>query len=106
MANFKPFTRYTNGNTSKNRSDKDFIVLRKSLKLEPSDDDIFVTVTSKFIGRPDTIGSVAYNDSNLWWAVFEFNNINDPFFDLNLGQILRLPSKARLLLAINNLNKV
>ena len=106
MANFKALTRYTNGEVSKNRNGQDFLVLRKSLVLEPSEDDTYVTITSKFIGRPDLIGFTAYGDRRLWWVVFEFNNIRDPFFDLRLGQILRIPSKTRVLDAIGRLNKV
>lgn len=106
MANFKSLTRYTNGEVSKTRSGKEFLVLRKPLVLEPAEGDIYVTITSKFIGRPDLIGFTAYGDRRLWWAIFEFNNIRDPFFDLKLGQILRIPSKTRLLAAIDRLNKV
>lgn len=106
MANFKPLTRYTNGEISTNRSGEDFLVLRKPLNLEPADDDIFVKVTSKFIGRPDLVGFTAYGDRRLWWVIYEFNNIRDPFFDVRLGQILRIPSKTRVLDAINNLNRI
>ena len=106
MANFKPLTRYTNGEISKNRSGQEFLVLRKSLSLEPSADDTFITITNKFIGRPDLIGYTAYKDRRLWWTIFEFNNIRDPFFGLKPGQILRIPSKARVLEAISKLNRV
>lgn len=106
MANFKSLTRYTNGQIAENRNGEDFLVLRNPLELEPSDDDIYVTITNTYINRPDLISYTAYGDRRLWWVVLEFNNIKDPFFDLNLGQIIRLPSKPRVLEAIQNLNKV
>ena len=106
MANFKQFTRYTNGNTFINRSNKEFLVLRKNLKLEPGSSDIFIKITQQFIDRPDLIAQTAYNDIALWWAIYEFNNISDPYFDLKLEQILRIPDKDRLLEAISQLNKV
>lgn len=106
MAKFKKFTRYTNGNTFTTRDDKKFLVLRKKLKLEPGDNDIFVKITSEFINRPDKVAFTAYGDTKLWWVIYEFNNISDPFFDLKLEQIIRLPSKDRLLEAITKLNKV
>lgn len=106
MANFKTHTRYTNGNTTKSRDLKDFLVLRKALKLEPSSGDLLITITNTFIDRPDLIGFTAYGNRALWWVIFEFNNIRDPFHDLRLGQILRIPNKERVLEAIASLNKV
>jgi hypothetical protein len=106
MANFKPLSRYTNGIVTQNRSGQDFLVLRPPLRLEPSDDDIFVTVTEQFVLRPDLVGFTAYGDRSLWWAIYEFNNIRDPFFELKAGQILRIPSRQRVITAISELNKV
>ncbi len=103
MANFKSNSRYTNGKKTKNRSDEDFLVLRKSLVLEEAEDDIFVEVNKELVERPDLIAHKAYGNSDLWWAIYEFNNLRDPFFDLTLGAVLRLPSKNRLLEAIGKL---
>ena len=79
--------------------------MRKSLNLEPGDDDIFVSIKQNLINRPDQIAHLAYQNVDLWWVIYEFNNINDPLFDLKSGQILRLPSKGRLLAAINLLGR-
>jgi len=105
MANFRKNTRYTNGNTTVDREGNKFLVLRKQLNLEPGSDDIFVKITSKYVNRPDLVAHTAYKDTSLWWVIFEFNSIVDPFFDLKLERILRLPSKERVLKAINSLNK-
>jgi len=106
MANFKPLTRYTNGKFSENRSGTKFAVLRGSLNLEPKDDDIFVTINQNLKQRPDLIAFYAYGNSDLWWVIYEFNNINDPLFGMSLGQILRIPNKNRVIAAINELGKV
>jgi len=105
MANFKDLSRYTNGRKAKNRSDEDFIVLRKTLKLSEGDDDIFVEIDQELVNRPDLIAQKAYGNPDLWWSVYEFNNIRDPFSELTLGEIVRLPSQARLTQAINDLGK-
>jgi len=105
MANFKKNTRYTNANTTKRRSGDSYLVLRQQLKLEPGDDDLFVKITSAYVNRPDLIANTAYGDPSLWWVIFEFNKIIDPFFDLKLERILRIPSKDRVLIAIAGLNK-
>jgi hypothetical protein len=104
MANFKNLTRYTNGFTFKDREGRDFLVLRQSLDLEPGDDDILISVDQNILLRPDLISSKAYDSPELWWAIYEFNGIKDPLFELRIGQILRIPNKDRLIAAINRLN--
>src|SRR5690606_6301273 len=103
MANFKSNTRYTNGIIATNRSGKDFLVLRKNLNLQEDSTDTVVVVTQKYKNRPDLLASDLYNDSSLWWAIYEFNNIRDPFFDLKVGTIIRVPNKNRILDAISKL---
>lgn len=106
MANFRELTRYTNGNITTDRNGKEFLVLRKPLVLEPAEDDKVVIITDRYIKRPDLLADVALGDRRLWWVIFEFNNIKDPFFELKLGQIIRIPSKKRVLEAIKTLNRV
>jgi hypothetical protein len=106
MANFKQYTRYTNGNTFTNREGVPFLVLRKSLNLQPSSTDTLVTITQDIANRPDLISYKAYGIPDLWWVIYEFNQIYDPLFGLKTGQILRIPDKTSVLTAIQNLNKV
>lgn len=105
MANFKKLSRYTNGIITKTRSGEDFLVLRRSLNLEPSDGDVFVTITQDLAKRPDLIAHKAYGNSSLWWAILEFNNIRDPLFDIRPGHVFRIPELTRLLEAIQKLGK-
>jgi len=100
MANFKTNTRYTNGSVAKNRTGKDFLVLRRSLFLKEASTDTLVVVTQEYLHRPDLLSSKVYGTPDLWWAIYEFNNIRDPLFDIKLGQILRIPDINRLLKAI------
>lgn len=106
MANFKDLSRYTGGQFTTNRSGKKFLILRKNLGLEPSDGDIFVTVTAETENRPDLVSTTAYGISDLWWVIYEFNEIKDPFFDLRRGQTLRIPELARVIAAINALDEI
>ena len=103
MANFKTNTRYTNGIVVKNRSGKDFLVLRKNLFLQEASSDTLTIVTQEYINRPDLLSSKVYGTPDLWWAIYEFNNIRDPLFDLKVGQIVRIPNINRLLQAIANI---
>jgi hypothetical protein len=103
MANFKKYTRYTNGFTTKNRSNVDFLVLREPLNLAEADGDVFVSIDQSLLNRPDLISQKAYETPDLWWAIYEFNNIKDPLFELKIGQILRIPAKDRLIDAIDKI---
>lgn len=105
MANFKKNTRYTNGQLSKNRAGQSFIVLRKPLQLDPQEGDVFVTIGQDLLGRPDLISYKAYGTPDLWWVIFEFNNISDPLFGLKIGQRLRIPEINRVLKAIDLLGR-
>lgn len=104
MANFRKNSRYTGGIVSKNRSLKDFIILRRPLNLTQDEGDVFVTLTQEDVKRPDLVAFKAYGDSDLWWVIYEFNDIRDPLFGLRPGMILRIPTLERVLAAIENLN--
>jgi hypothetical protein len=103
MANFKVLSRYTNGIITKDRDGTDFLVLRKPLKLEPDEGDLLVEITQDLAKRPDQIAHKAYGNSDLWWAILEFNGISDPLFDIIPGQIFRIPEIGRLTEAISKL---
>lgn len=103
MANFKRNSRYTGGTVTKNRSGQDFLILRRPLQLEPADGDVFVTVTKEDEKRPDLVSQKSYGRPDLWWAIYEFNGIRDPFFELRAGMQLRIPEIERVLLAIQDL---
>jgi len=104
MANFKKLTRYTGGIVSKDRSRKDFLILRNTLELEQSDGDIFVIIDKEVEKRPDLIAERAYGIPDLWWVIYEFNEIKDPMFELKAGQIIRIPELQRVLDSIEALN--
>lgn len=103
MANFNRNSRYSRGTAVLNRSDQAFLTLRKPLNLSEDAGDILVEVTQDILTRPDLIADRAYGDQSLWWAIYEFNGIRDPLFDLKAGQILRIPELERLLAAVKEL---
>ena len=104
MAHFKPFSRYQNGTVSYSRDGSKFLVLRQPLNLSPDNTDTYVTITQDLVQRPDLISYKAYSTVDLWWAIYEYNNIRDPFFDLKLGTILKIHSKERILAAASRIN--
>lgn len=100
MANFKSSSRYRSAIVTTNRSNKNFIILRRQLELEEDQGDTFFTVTQEILRRPDLIAQSFYGNTEYWWVIYEFNGIKDPMFELRLGQILRIPELSRVLAAI------
>jgi hypothetical protein len=41
--------------------------------------------------RPDLISNVFYGTPNFWWLILSYNNINDPFEGLNVGDTILIP---------------
>lgn len=104
MARFLTGSRYTNGVVSVNRNSQQFLVLRDLLVLPPDPNDSFLNITNEMINRPDIISFVAYSRPDLWWAIFDVNNIKNPYVDIQVNQRLRIPELTKLLAAINTLN--
>ena len=100
MANFTRQSRYAKRELSENRAGQQFIILREPLNLEPDSGDIYVTINQELLQRPDLIAHRAYKNKDLWWVIYEFNNISDPLFELKLGQTIRIPSLARVQTAL------
>ena len=105
MANFKNTSRYSRAIVTTNRSNKNFILLRRPLELDPDQGDTFFEVTQEVIQRPDLVAQTFYGNTEYWWAIYEFNGIRDPLFELRLGQILRIPELNRMLQAISKLEE-
>lgn len=103
IANFKTLSRYTNAIVDTNSTGQLFLPLRSPLGLPSSPDDIYVTVTQELLLRPDLVSSNAYGIPDLWWVIYEYNNISDPLFSLTIGQTLVIPELNRVLNALNSL---
>lgn len=106
MANFKNLSRYTNAVVANNSKGQLYLPLRNPLGLPSAPDDIYITVTKELVNRPDLVSSNAYGIPDLWWVIYEYNNISDPFFSLSIGQTLKIPELNRVLNALNSLGQV
>ena len=43
--------------------------------------------------RPDLISNVFYHTPEYWWLILWYNNIDDPFEGLNIGDQNKIPNK-------------
>jgi len=41
--------------------------------------------------RPDLISDIFYNTPEYWWLILLYNNIDDPFEGLNVGDQIKIP---------------
>lgn len=103
MAIFLSGSRYTDGVVSVNRNNAQFLVPRLTLIMPPDEDDSYLTVTGEMINRPDIASFIAYQRGDLWWAIFDINNVKNPM-TLQVNQRLRIPDLGKLLAAISTLN--
>ena len=67
-------------------------------ELTASDDDDLISVTDRYIERPDMLSFDLYGTTRYWW-VFMIRNmdiIKDPIFDLQAGIEIYVPKRERL----------
>ena len=41
--------------------------------------------------RPDLISNIFYKTPEYWWVILLYNNIDDPFEGLNIGDQIKIP---------------
>jgi len=41
--------------------------------------------------RPDLISDIFYDTPEYWWLILFYNNIDDPFEGLNIGDQIKIP---------------
>jgi hypothetical protein len=58
--------------------------------------DTTYVVEDKVAGRLDTIAKVYLGDDSLWWLLAQYNMILDPYEEIVVGRVLRIPSPARV----------
>lgn len=49
-------------------------------------------VTQQYVGRIDLVSYKFYNSFDFGWLILEFNDIMDPYDDIQLGTVLQIPN--------------
>lgn len=60
-------------------------------------DDILITIDTKYAGRPDLIADLVYGSAIYSWVVLQYNTILDLEVELKAGVTIRLPTIDRLI---------
>lgn len=68
--------------------------------LPKSDDDIFVTINSRYTRRPWMVAHDYYGESNYEWLILQYNSILDINEEFVAGKLIRIPTPQRLGLEI------
>lgn len=105
MANIKSGSRYTNGTFTLDSNKTEFLILRSEISIDPTGQDIFLTVRGDHINRIDLVSQEMYGRPDLGWVIMDINNISQPLLDLKIGQELRIPPLALVLQSIEHLNQ-
>lgn len=59
--------------------------------------DRLYAIEARFNGRLDLIAQLFLEDSRLWWVIAQYNAILDPYVEISVGRILRIPTRDRVL---------
>ena len=59
--------------------------------LETSYDFDIAYVIAGYEHRPDLISDIFYGTPEYWWLIMVYNNIDDPFEGLNVGDQIKVP---------------
>jgi hypothetical protein len=61
-----------------------------------NNDDTSYVVEKKFVGRLDLITALFLNEPRYWWVIAQYNNILDPYSEIEEGRLLYIPSLDRV----------
>lgn len=61
-------------------------------KIPESDSDQYITVNTSVENRLDIISCRYYKSPIMWWVIAVANNIIDPFSEVPIGTVLRIPA--------------
>jgi hypothetical protein len=75
-----------------------FLDIANIPSIPKSTDDVLFMVNKTYQYRPDLLAFDLYGDQGLWWvfAVRNPNTIQDPIFDMRIGNKIYLPKKDTL----------
>lgn len=62
-------------------------------KFSMTYDPTYYRVIAADLIRPDMISYKCYGTVNFWWVILLVNGIENPFIDLQEGDLLKVPSK-------------
>lgn len=94
------YSRYTQGGTTTAYKKKNGWWERRD--FETASTDIIVTITPKYVGRPDLLAADYYENPRLMWMILQYNGILDINTEFVLGKQLTLPSRQRAMFDIIN----
>lgn len=67
-----------------------FDMSNEDMRKEYPSFDIAYVITG-FEHRPDLISNIFYKTPEYWWLILLYNNIDDPFEGLNVGDQIKIP---------------
>lgn len=70
--------------------------------FQPAFDDHIITLTAEYAQRPDKLAFDLYGKASLMWVILQYNNINDINEEFIEGNIVKAPTRERLILQVLN----
>lgn len=82
--------------TSKEDNNEIFISTREIPEPFAREDDVYHKLEVHEVGRLDKLSQKYYNTPMLWWVIAQANDIFDPFKEIPIGTLIRIPSRQTL----------
>jgi hypothetical protein len=73
-----------------------FIEWWERANFKRDESDIIYVVENFYENRLDLISAVFYGQSRYWWLLAQYNNILDPFSEVEAGRVLFIPTPDRV----------
>ena len=102
MAIFKDNSRYKGSTVTTvlyKEEQRTYVLLKKPLVVNETDQDIFIKIDQEVEFRPDLVSTIVYDTPDYGWAILEINELRN-FRDLVSGTSLRIPPLTAVQAAI------
>ena len=89
---FRQTSRYRNTSIYKNDDGHYYFGIWKVPKIDEQPEDIYYTIRYGQSLNLATISYEKYGTKDLWWVIAVANNILDPFTELKVNDVIRIPN--------------
>lgn len=91
-----------------NKGEKSYFNLCKNINFKNIDylnSELFTTYEVLDNDTWPGISYKVYNTIDLWWLICKFNNVRNPFEELTVGKLLKIPSEELVDIILETINK-
>jgi hypothetical protein len=85
MVDLRVDSRYLLTNILTDENGKEYFDVWESINIKSQNDDRVLSISEIDLGRFDRVTNNLYSNSSYWWVIFHFNDIDDPFSEIDFS---------------------